>query len=120
MPENSWRKVGVEDVFPDMIFGGELYRDDVNKVSFVLRSYQDHLDSAAAFPDLKAGTWGGKGESALFGDLGVQGISKAFAVDKLCEYLGASVKDTIAFGERRWISPCSKLVDILLYGLGRR
>jgi Cof subfamily protein (haloacid dehalogenase superfamily) len=101
MPENSWRKVGVEDVFPDMIFGGELYRDDVNKVSFVLRSYQDHLDSAAAFPDLKAGTWGGKGESALFGDLGVQGISKAFAVDKLCEYLGASVKDTIAFGDAK-------------------
>lgn len=43
-----------------MIYGGELYRDDVNKVSFILNSYQDHLDSIQEFPDLKAGTWGGK------------------------------------------------------------
>ncbi|MCD7837353.1 MAG: Cof-type HAD-IIB family hydrolase [Clostridiales bacterium] len=26
----------VEDVFPEMIFGGDLYRDDVNKISFIL------------------------------------------------------------------------------------
>ena len=49
----------VRDVFPEMIYGGELYRDDVNKISFVLSSYQDHLDSITEFPDLKPGTWGG-------------------------------------------------------------
>jgi len=91
----------VTDGFPGMIFGAELYRDDVNKISFVLKSYQDHLDSAAAFPDLKAGTWGGKGEEALFGDLGVKDITKAFAVGKLCEYLGCDVADTIAFGDAK-------------------
>ena len=48
-------------LFHGMIEGGELYRDDVNKISFVLKSYQDHLNSADEFPDLKAGTWGGKG-----------------------------------------------------------
>lgn len=42
-----------------MIYGGELYRDDCNKVSFILNSYQDHLDSIKEFPDLKPGTWGG-------------------------------------------------------------
>ena len=34
-----------------MIYGGELYRDDCNKVSFILNSYQDHLDSIKEFPD---------------------------------------------------------------------
>ena len=38
-----------------MIYGGELYRDDCNKVSFILNSYQDHLDSIKEFPDLKRG-----------------------------------------------------------------
>ena len=59
-----------------LIYGGELYRDDLNKVSFILSSYQDHLDSVEEFPDLVARTWGGKGEHALFGDLGVKGSTR--------------------------------------------
>lgn len=96
--------ISVREVFPDMIFDPkpqDLYRNDVNKVSFVLRSYQDHLDSAEAFPELKAGTWGGAGEKALFGDLGVKDITKAFAINKLCDYLGWDPKDTIAFGDAK-------------------
>lgn len=93
--------VQVMDVFPDMIYGGQLYRDDVNKVSFILKSYQDHLDSAAEFPDLEPGTWGGAGEVALFGDLGVKGITKAHAVDVLLNHLGADTADTIAFGDAK-------------------
>ena len=89
----------VRSAFPEMIFGGELYRDDLNKVSFVLDSYQDHLDSVAEFPDLRAGTWGGAGETALFGDLGVKDITKARAVDALLCHLGADRADTIAFGD---------------------
>lgn len=46
----------VRSVFPDMIFGGELYRGDVNKVSFVLDSYRDYMDSIEEFPDLLPGT----------------------------------------------------------------
>ena len=71
----------VRTVFPEMIYGGELYRDDCNKVSFILNSYQDHLDSIKEFPDLKPDTWGGADEIALFGDLGVKGIDKAHAID---------------------------------------
>lgn len=38
-------KIKVRDVFPEMIFDGELYRDDVNKVSFILNQYQDYKDA---------------------------------------------------------------------------
>ena len=105
--EYSRRKNGeagvmtVQDAFPDMIYNGNLYREDVNKISFVLHSYQDYLDAAAAFPDLKAGTWGGSGETALFGDLGVKDITKAHAIDVLLAHLGAERADTIAFGDAK-------------------
>ncbi|RSJ19853.1 hypothetical protein [Streptococcus intermedius] len=72
-----------EEALQDLVYGGELYRDDLNKVSFILRNYQGHLDSKAAFPVLKAGTWGGKSEHALFGDLGVKDITKAHAIEVL-------------------------------------
>ena len=91
----------VRSVFPEMIFGGKLYRNDLNKVSFLLDSYQDYLDAKAAFPDMAVGTWGGKGEEALFGDFGVKGIDKATSVRALVEYLGADVGDTIAFGDAK-------------------
>lgn len=91
----------VRKAFPEMIFGGELYRDDLNKVSFILESYQDYLDAKEAFPDLQAGTWGGVGETALFGDLGVKNITKAHAIDVLLQHLGADKADTIAFGDAK-------------------
>ncbi len=91
----------VRDAFPDMIFGGELYRDDLNKISYILESYQDFLDARDAFPDMQSGTWGGAGETALFGDLGVKDITKANAIEHLLEYLGAKQEDTIAFGDAK-------------------
>ncbi|WP_449461081.1 Cof-type HAD-IIB family hydrolase [Streptococcus suis] len=91
----------VEDVIHGLIFDGQLYRNDLNKVSFVLDSYQDHLDSKQVFPQLVANTWGGRGESALFGDLGVKDIDKAHAISVLLDHLGASQADTIAFGDAK-------------------
>ncbi len=93
--------ITIKKIFPEMIFGADLYRDDVNKVSFVLNSFQDHLNSVKEFPDLKAGTWGGAGEIALFGDLGVKGIDKGHAVDVLLKHIGASIEDTYAFGDAK-------------------
>ncbi|WFM80501.1 Cof-type HAD-IIB family hydrolase [Streptococcus pluranimalium] len=90
-----------EDALHGLIYGGELYRDDLNKVSFILSDYQDHLDSIEEFPNLEAHTWGGRGETALFGDLGVKDINKAHAVDVLLNHLGADRKDTIAFGDAK-------------------
>ena len=91
----------VRTVFSEMIYGGELYRDDCNKVSFILNSYQDHLDSKVDFPHLVANTWGGKGEVALFGDLGPTGITKRHAIEVLLDYLHADAKDTISFGDAK-------------------
>ena len=84
-----------------MIWDGEMYRDDLNKVSYVLSSYQDYLDAQKAFPEMQHGTWGGLGETALFGDMGVKGITKAHAVAALLEHLGADKADTIAFGDAK-------------------
>lgn len=50
---------------------------------------------------IKAGTWGGRDEEALFGDLGVDGIDKAHAIDVLLEHLNAKKADTIAFGDAK-------------------
>ena len=90
-----------DDVMHGMVYGANLYRDDLNKVSFILDSYQDHLDSIKEFPDLECHTWGGAGETALFGDMGVKGITKAHAVQVLLAHLGADAADTIAFGDAK-------------------
>lgn len=83
------------------VTGKDLYREDVNKISFILSDYQDHLDSKEEFVGLEANTWGGKGETALFGDLGPSGITKKHAIEALLEYLHADRKDTIAFGDAK-------------------
>lgn len=92
-------EVMIRELFSGMTFGAELYRDDVNKISFVLSGYQDHLDSVKEFPDLQARTWGGKGEEALFGDLGIRETDKGIAVQALLSHLHADISDTIAFGD---------------------
>lgn len=93
--------ISYEQAFPGMIWNGELYRDDVNKISYVLHRYQDYLDAQTTFPEMQHGTWGGAGETALFGDLGVKNTTKAHAVETLLAYLKAKKADTIAFGDAK-------------------
>lgn len=81
--------------------GENLYRDDVNKTAFVLNSYQDYLDAAKEFAGLKVGTWGGVGENALYGDVGVANITKASAIHELLTYLKADKNDTLGFGDAK-------------------
>lgn len=81
--------------------GEEQYRSDINKISFILSSYQDYLDAKKKFRNLIAGTWGGKGEEALFGDLSPKGITKKHAIDVLLQYLKRKPEDTIAFGDAK-------------------
>jgi len=107
-------RVTVRSAFPEIIFGENLYRDDLNKVSFLLSDYQDYLDAIDAFPDLKAGTWGGKGEEALFGDLGAKDIDKAAAVETLVRHLHGDMKDTIAFGDAKVDIP---MLECCAYGV---
>lgn len=117
MQEYSARKGNiiktVRDAFPEMIFGEKnLYRDDLNKVSFILESYKDYLDAVKEFPNLKVGTWGGAGETALFGDIGVANVTKAHAIEVLLKYLGAYKKDTIAFGDAKIDLPMFEYCEI--------
>lgn len=84
-----------------LLKGDALYREDVNKISFILSSYQDHLDSKTKFPHLIANTWGGKGEVALFGDLGPAGITKQHAIEVLLNHLHAKKEDAISFGDAK-------------------
>ena len=84
-----------------LIHGDEFYREDVNKIDFIIRDYQDHLDAITAFPHLAHNTWGGKGELALFSDLGPTGINKKHAIEVLLDYLKLDKEDTISFGDAK-------------------
>ena len=104
--------VTVRSIFPNMIFDGELCRDDVDKVSFILNSYQDYIDASEEFKDLNVGTWGGAGELALFGDFYSKGITKAHAISVLLEHLGMKQEDTIAFGDAKIDIPMLEYCNI--------
>lgn len=110
----EYSKLTVKDVFPDMIFGGGLYRNDLNKVSYILNSYQDYIDTRNQFKDLQNGTWGGAGETALFGDIGVRDITKAHAIDVLLKHIGATKEQTIAFGDAKIDIP---MLEYCSYGV---
>lgn len=84
-----------------MISGGNLYRSNVNKTAFVLKSYQDYIDAKNEFPDMQVGTWGGVGEAALYGDTSPLGISKRTAIEYLLKYLKISKEDAIGFGDAK-------------------
>lgn len=85
-------KTIVHDAFATMIFNEKLYRDDLNKAGFILENYQDYLDAKTEISDFQTGTWGGIGETALFGDLGVKNITKAHDIDMLLKYLDIDKK----------------------------
>lgn len=110
--EEEVKEQEAEDALHGLVYGSELYRDDLNKVSFILSDYQDHLDSIEEFPELEAHTWGGRGETALFGDLGVKDINKAHAIDVLLDYLKADKKDTIAFGDAKIDIPMLEYCEV--------
>ena len=85
--------------------GKNLNRDDVNKIYFILSSYQDHLDSTNENHKLNNQYWDGKGELALFCVLSPEGIIKKAAIKVLLKHLNADQKDTISFGDARSMQP---------------
>lgn len=101
-----------DDVMHGIVYGGELYRDDLNKVSFILSSYQDYLDAIDEFPDLDPGTWGGAGETALFGDLRSKGITKRHAIEVLLDHLGVDTQNTYAFGDAKIDIPMFEVCSV--------
>lgn len=99
--KDNAQDASVESIFPEMLFDQNLYRDDINKISFVLESYQDYLAAKEAFKDYQVGTWGGRGEHALFGDVALANITKETAIQDLLAHENVDPKDTFAFGDAK-------------------
>ncbi len=91
----------LEALFPGMIFDGNLVYQGINKISYILNSYQDFIDTKANFPNLESHTWGGVLEEALFGDLAVLDINKGLAVTEVCDYLQMDITDCYGFGDAK-------------------
>lgn len=94
-------------VMPYFHVGENLYRDDVKKTAFVLNSYDDYLKAKEEFKDLKVDTWGGKGEHALYGAVGVNNVSKASAIN----ILKKEGFKTISFGDAAVDIPMFEICD---------
>lgn len=77
----------------------DLYRDDVNKISYILPFFDFHQEFKKKFNYLNNGTWGGKDRDSLFGDVTINDIDKGEAVKKVLQLLGISKEDSIAFGD---------------------
>lgn len=89
----------IREVYPDMIFPTSLYQSKVTKINYILESYNDYLQFKENFPEFQNLTWGGQGETAIFGDVALKDIDKSQAIGELLDYLSASQDDTIAFGD---------------------
>ena len=97
--EQELENMEVSTYIHGIVENTELLRDDLNKVSFILHSYDDYRQAKEDFPDLQVGTWGGRDEEALFGDFALKDLGKAKAIAILLEYLGRSREETIAIGD---------------------
>lgn len=90
----------IRKIFPEMIYDGELYRDDVAKISFSLFPISFLEEAKRDFAGkLKVNTWSLTGEKQEFGEFALPGVDKVNAVHTLVEYLGADIQDTFAFGD---------------------
>lgn len=89
----------VRSILPGLIEGQDLYRDDVNKISFRLLDPALLAQAQLAFPQTAVGSWSGTGHTVEFGDFGQVGVHKAAGIDKLLIHLGADVATTVAFGD---------------------
>lgn len=89
----------IMELFPHMIWDGELYRADVAKISFILEPGMLEKAQAAFGDKLKVTSWSATGKVQEFGEFAIQGIDKVHAVDTLLKYLHADREDTIAFGD---------------------
>ncbi|WP_310603793.1 Cof-type HAD-IIB family hydrolase [Anaerosporobacter sp.] len=89
----------IKEMFPHMIWDGELYRSDVAKISFVLED-KALEEAESMFGDrLKVSSWSGTGKKQEFGEFAIKGMDKVCAVELLLKHLQANHKDTFAFGD---------------------
>ncbi|MBQ0066143.1 MAG: Cof-type HAD-IIB family hydrolase [Firmicutes bacterium] len=89
----------ITSVYPDMEFPECLVQPNITKINYILEEYQDYLGFKANFPEFQCSTWGGKGETAIFGDCFLQGIDKHDAIVELADHLDFVRKDIVSLGD---------------------
>jgi len=90
----------VRDVFPQMIYGADLYRNDLSKINFVWNSKLDINAVQQEFSaEFKARAWSLTGRADEFCELGQPEVNKGMAIRLLLNYLGADRAQTISFGD---------------------
>ena len=93
------KEISYGKFFDEMIYHQSPYRDDVNKISFMLDNWQDYLDAQKEFEDMFVGFWGGEAGKATYGDTSPKGVNKLAAIEFLLEYLHEDKANTISFGD---------------------
>lgn len=90
-----------DELMHGMVYDADLEREGVNKISFIVDGIDDVEVARHAFPKLKVGSWGGKGEHVLFGDIGPFGITKSEAAQKVAAAFGCGLDTAVAFGDAK-------------------
>lgn len=99
-PEAGTAKI--RHLFPKMIYGEELYRDGLNKISFIMKDGVSLEEIRYEFEKhFIVDTWSLTGKKEEFCELGQLGIHKGKAVETILAHLGAHKEDTMAFGDGR-------------------
>lgn len=89
----------VKAIFPHMIYDGQLIRDDVAKISFLIEG-KVLEEAKERFQDkLKVSSWSATGKKQEFGEFAIKGIEKVKAVNTLLSYLHTDIEHTFAFGD---------------------
>jgi len=97
---NAANQQKVRDVFPQIIYGADLHRDDLNKINFVWNSSLSINAVQQEFAaDFAARVWSLTGRGDEFCELGQPDVNKGLAISQLLDYLGADRADTIGFGD---------------------
>ncbi len=89
----------INEVFPEMIWDGELYRSDVAKISFLLKPGILEQARAELGEQYKISTWSTDGKVQEFGEFAIPGIDKIKGIEILLAHLNADINDTFAFGD---------------------
>ena len=93
---------------------GAGWREDTNKISFVLRDDLDLTALAAEVgPAVSIDTWSLTGRGPEFGEFGQVGVHKGRAVELLADHLGVGRADLVGFGDA-----CSDLELLRACGTG--
>lgn len=91
----------IEKLFPTMQYNENCYREDLNKISYVLNNIDEFYEIKKLFPDFDHFLWGNDFKKAVFADIRIKDINKATGVDIIVKHSGIDYSDTIAFGDAK-------------------